>query len=77
MCRDGDEPQVLLEEGKGLSGNRRSSVPPNVVLSMRPVLALTLLFFTFTFGSKVSRGCLRKVRTRFQYELEPLHGKLQ
>lgn len=76
LCKDRDEPQVLLEEGKGLNGNRRPSVLPNVVLSLRSVLALRLLFFRFTFGSKVSWGCLRKVRTKFLYELEPSHGKL-
>lgn len=56
LCKDSDEPQVLLEEGKALNGKRRSSVLPSVVLSICSVSALRLLFFTFTFGSKVSRG---------------------
>lgn len=78
LCKDSDEPQVLLEEGKALNGKRRSSVLPSVVLSICSVSALRLLFFTFTFGSKVSQGHLRKVRTKFQFQyvLKPSHGKL-
>lgn len=78
MYKDSDEPQVLMEEGKALNGKRRSSVLPSVVLSICSVSALRLLFFTFTFGSKVSQGHLRKVRTKFQFQyvLKPSHGKL-